>query len=114
MQGKVQYVMHNRQLQTFSACMMGMHEDQMCIVTVRRNNDVFKMGWAVSDRNGTALMDLSTAFGHPMPYLRAGDIVEVWMDVNTPTAEQPHYVVVMMGRLQYVGERFDVPNAKGR
>lgn len=115
MQGKVQYVMHNRKFQTFSACMAGMHQGQTCIVTVRRNNHRFKMGSALSDVNGTAILEMSTAFGHPMPYLRAGDIVEVWMlNLDTPTAKPQLYFVVMKGKLLPVGERHDLPNGVGR
>ncbi len=75
--GKVQYVIYDKQLQTFSLHLKGAQPDQYFIVGVRRNQFGKKLAWVRADKTGQAIVDLSTKV-HYMPMLHAGDVVEVW------------------------------------
>ena len=78
--GKVQYVMFDKKVQTFSGFFQGAKPGEEYIVTVRRpavRSSMHKLAWFRPNKAGRAIVDLSTKF-MGMPYLQPNDVIEVW------------------------------------
>lgn len=78
MDGKVQYVVHNKRVRSLQAIVLGANPGQAYGVAARRGRDRVMLGFAQANRRGIATMELQTIAGHQIPPLQVGDTVEIW------------------------------------
>ena len=91
MWGTVEYVVHGRGYRTLHCDIFSANRDQFLAVVIRRNKEWVNLGWCPVNRRGQATIELTTLYGHYIPMLKRGDIVEVWTR---------NHVRVLSGRLQ--------------